>query len=155
VKIVIFDVGGRGGPPQECQSEEFAEQETRDYKSSGVADAVKGLVGERVDIGGVERDFGVFDGLEGRDIGQVLTMEYAHTVTALCMTWQENANHFEVVLGWGVQEVVLDSSLGRQLVKCKTHPAVRHNPAKGVCPVRLAEHGHSPSSFAVDVPVLE
>lgn len=60
------------------------------------------------------------------------------------MTWQESANHFEVVLGWVVEEVVLDSSLGKPLVKRKAHPVVRHSPAKGVCPVRLAEDGYSP-----------
>jgi hypothetical protein len=48
-----------------------------------------------------------------------------------------------VVLGWAAEEVVPDSSLGRQLVKCMVHPAVRHSPAKGVCPARLAGDGYS------------
>lgn len=152
MKIVIFGVGGTDGLHQECQLEEFVGQETRDYRSSGVADAVEDLVaksscpfvGERVGIGGVGRDFGVFDELVGKDIDQVLTMECARTATAQRTAWQENANHFEVVLGWAVEEVVLNSFLGTQLVKCKAHPAVRHSPAKGVCPARLAEDGYSP-----------
>jgi hypothetical protein len=42
-----------------------------------------------------------------------------------------------------VEEVGLDSSLGRQLVKCKVHPAVRRSPARDVCLVRLGEDGYS------------
>jgi hypothetical protein len=44
VKIVIFGVGDTDGLHQECQLEEFVGQETRDYRSSGVADAVEDLV---------------------------------------------------------------------------------------------------------------
>ena len=91
---MIVGVGGTGGEHQECQSEEFAERETRDCMSSGVGDAVGGFVvrssclfaGEMADIGDVEQDSEAFDGLAGRDIGQVLTMECACTATAQSMT---------------------------------------------------------------------
>jgi hypothetical protein len=76
---VIFGVGGTDGEHRECQSEEFAERETRDYMSSGVGDAVGGFVvwssclfaGEMAGIGDVEQDSEAFDGFVGRDIGQV------------------------------------------------------------------------------------
>lgn len=121
MKIVIFGVAGTDGDYQECQSGEFGEQETRDCMSFGVGGAVEVpvarsnclFVGERVGIGDVELDFGVLDGLVERDIGPVLRKEYAHTATAQSTTLQESVNQSEVVLGWGVEEAVLDSSLGR------------------------------------------
>jgi len=147
VKIVIFGVGDTDGQHQECQSEGFVEQETRECKSSGVADALEALavksnclsVGERVvGIGDAELDFEVSDGLVGRGTVQELRRGCVCTATAQSTTWQESANHFAVVLEWAAEEVVLDSFLGKLLVKCKAHPAVRHSPAKGVCPARLA-----------------
>jgi hypothetical protein len=118
---VIFGVGGTDGEHQECQWAEFAEQETRDCMSSGVEDEAADLVaksnylfvGEMVGIGDVELDCEESGGLVGTDTGQVLRMECGYTATAQSTTWQESANHFEVVLGWVVEEVVLDSSLDR------------------------------------------
>jgi hypothetical protein len=60
---------------QECQPEVFAELASLDHTSFGVEDAVGDLVvesflfvAERVGIGDVGQDFGVFDGLVERDI---------------------------------------------------------------------------------------
>lgn len=78
MKSVIFDVGDTGVQHQECQSEEFVEQETREGMSSGVGHAVEDLVGRSsclfvgekvVGIGDVELDFEVSAGLVGRDTG--------------------------------------------------------------------------------------
>ena len=134
------------------QWEEFAELGTCDCMSSGVANAMGGFAvrsscpfaGGTVDTVDAERDSEAFDGFVGRDIAPALTMECAYTATAQSKTWQESANHFEGVLGWAVEVVVPDSSFGTYSVKCKVHPAVRHSPAKDVCPVRLAEDGYSP-----------
>jgi hypothetical protein len=89
--------------------------------SSGVGDATADLVaksnslfvGEMVGIGDVELDCEESGGLVETDTGQVLRTECVHTATAQSTTWQESANHFEVELGWAVEEVVLDSSLDR------------------------------------------
>jgi hypothetical protein len=104
VKTVIFDAGDMDGERQVCQSEEFAERETRDYMSSVAAD-VEDLVasschavGGRVGIGDVELGSEEFDGFVEKDIGQVPT-ERAGMATGQSTTWQESANHFEVVLG--------------------------------------------------------
>jgi hypothetical protein len=149
---VILGVGGTDGGHQECQLEEFAELETRDYMSSGVANAMGGLAVRSsclfaegtVDMVDAERDSGAFGGFVGRDIAPALTIECAYTATAQSRTWQESANRFEGVLGWAVEVVVPDSSSGKYSVKCKVHSAVRHSPARDVCPVRLAEDGYSP-----------
>ncbi len=152
MKIVIFGVGDTDGEHQECQSVEFAERETRDCKSSGVGDAAEDLivyschaVGAKVDIGGVELDFEAFDGFVEKDIAQVLMLKRgcAGMATAQSTSLPESANHFEVVLVFGLEGVVLGSSLGRQLVKCKVHPAVRRSPARDVCPVRLVGDGYT------------
>jgi hypothetical protein len=105
VKTAIFGAGDMDGEHQVCQSEEFAEQETRDYMSSGVADVGDLVasschaVGGRVGIGDVELGSEEFDGFVEKDIGQVPTTECAGMATAQSTTWQESANHFEVVLG--------------------------------------------------------
>jgi len=107
VKIVIFGVGDTDGVHQECQLEEFAEMETRDYMSSDVANAkgdfaVKSscLFAEgRVDRVDAERDSEACDGFVGRDIAPALTMECAYTATARRRTWQETENLVEEVLG--------------------------------------------------------
>ena len=44
MKIVIFGVGDTDGQHQECQSEGFVEQETRECMSSDVGDVVEDLV---------------------------------------------------------------------------------------------------------------
>jgi hypothetical protein len=151
VKIVIFGVGGTDGEHQECQLEEFGELETRDYMSSGVVNA-RGDFAVRssclfavgtVDMVDAERDSEAFDGFVGRDIAPVLTMECVYTATARSRTWQERSP-VEEVLGWAVEVVVLDRFFGKYSVKCKVHHAVRHSPAKDVCPARLAEDGYSP-----------
>jgi hypothetical protein len=152
VKIVIFGVGGTDGEHQECQLEEFGELETRDYMSSGIVNAKGDFAGRSsclfvvgtVDMVDAERDSEAFDGFVGRDIAPVLTMEYAYTATARSRTWQESASPVEEVLGCAVEVVVPDSFFGKYSVKCKVHSAVRHSPAKDVCPVRLAEDGYSP-----------
>ena len=60
---------------QECQPGVSAELASPDYTSFGVEDEAGDLVaesflfvGEKVDIGDVGQDFGVFDGLVERDI---------------------------------------------------------------------------------------
>jgi hypothetical protein len=111
--------------------------------SFGAGDVVEGLaakssclfVAGKADIDGAELDSGEFDGFVEKDIDQAPTTECAGMAIAWSTTWQESANHFEVVP---------DSSLGRQWVKCKLHPAVCHSPAKCVCPVRLAGDGYTP-----------
>ena len=152
MKIVIVGVGGTDGGHQECQLEEFVELETRDYMSSGVVNAKEGFAVRSsclfaegtVDMVDAERDSEAFDGFVGRDIAPVLTMECAYMATARSRTWQESAGPVEEVLGWAVEVVVPDSFFGTYSVKCMVHPAVRHSPAKDVCPVRLAEDGYSP-----------
>jgi hypothetical protein len=132
--------------------EEFAELETRDYMSSDVANAMGGFAVRSsclsaegtVDMVDAERDSEAVDGFVGRDIAPALKMECAYTATAQSRTWQESANLVEGVLGWAVEVVVPDSFFGKYSVKCKVHSAVRHSPAKDVCPVRLAEDGYSP-----------
>ena len=107
MKTAIFDAGDMDGEHQVCQSEEFAERETRDYMSSVAAD-VENLVasschavGGRVGIGDVELDCEELRRLVETGTDQALKTEYVYTATVLSMTWhwQESANHFEVVLG--------------------------------------------------------
>lgn len=149
---MIFGVEGTDRGHQECQLEEFAELETRDYMSSGVANAMGGFAVRSsclsaegtVDMVDAERDSEAVDGFVGRDIAPALKMECAYTATVQSRTWQESANLVEGVLGWAVEVVVPDSFFGKYSVKCKVHSAVRHSPAKDVCPVRLAEDGYSP-----------
>jgi len=95
-----------------------------------------------VGIGGVERTLGcLMGGWEGILTGAM--MECARTATAQRTAWQENANHFEVVLGRAVEEVVLNSFLGTQLVKCKA-TLLYAIVLRRCLPGRLAVDGYSP-----------
>ena len=95
------------GERQECQWAVFGEQETRGYMPSVVGGAVASLVARSnclfvevmAEIGGVELGCEEFHKLLGRGTGQALKTEYVYTAIVPSMTWQESANHFDLVLG--------------------------------------------------------
>lgn len=149
LRTETFDVVDMDGPPQVCQLEESAAQESPDFASYGVegeeedssednclfagklvgivvaADVVRGFEG----FGFVERGIGLY----------WMRMACAGTVTGHCTIVLESANHLEELELAAEEEVDLDRYLCMQRGKHRGQ-SVRDSPERGVCLlVKLAE----------------